>query len=152
MKTKIQKGFTLVEVLIAIITGLIVLLAAGMVTVTGHRTWNEAWKKVNLQRDASYAMLRISSTIKAGKSAKVEGDGKALTIYRDADWVRFSLAPGTKNLNCQFEGKPETIINNKTEYLNFNVEGNTVGVDLKLKEDNLQTHFTSTVMMRNYGG
>jgi len=152
MKTKIQKGFTLVEVLIAIITGLIVLLAAGMVTVTGHRTWNEAWKKVNLQRDASYAMLRISSTIKAGKSAEVVNDGQALKIYRDADWIRFFLVQGTKNLKCQSEGRPETITNNKMEYLNFNIEGNTVGVYLKLKEDNLQTHLTSTVMMRNYGG
>jgi hypothetical protein len=45
----------------------------------------------------------------------------------------------------------ETILDGKVEALQFNVTGTTVSMELKLRKDNLQTHFASTVMMRNYG-
>ncbi|MCK4785073.1 MAG: prepilin-type N-terminal cleavage/methylation domain-containing protein [Desulfobacteraceae bacterium] len=150
MKTKGQKGFTLIEVVIVSAISVIMVLATGMLLFTSQGSWNKALKKANLQRDASYAMLIISDHIKAGRSTKVDGSSKAIKIYKDEKWVRFSLADGGKDLKYQFEGKPETIINDNVEHLVFNVEGNIVGIDLKLKEDNLQTHLASTVMMRNY--
>ncbi len=152
MKTKRHKGLTLIELVIAMAVNIIVLLAVGMILVIGHRTWNEAWKDANLQRDASYTMLRICHPIKTAISAQVVSDGKAIKVYREADWIRFFLVDGSKDLKYQIEGKPEIILDDKVENLEFNVEGNRVTIDLKLKEDNLQTHLVSTVMMRNYGG
>ena len=152
MKTNVQKGFTLVEVLMAAAIGAIVLIASGTVLVGGHTFWNRAWEKANLQRDASYAMLRISRSIKAGTSAQVEGEGKAIRISREAGWIRFSSSPGTSDLKCQIEGGPEIVINDNVEYLQFNLEDNKVTIDLRLNDDNSQNHFVTTVMMRNYGG
>jgi len=98
-------------------------------------------------------MLRMSGSIKAGRSAELESEGKAVRIYRETNWIRFLLPPGTNDLIYQIEGQnPVTIINGKVEDVNFSVQGNKVGIDLRLEEDNLETHFTSTVMMRNYGG
>jgi len=42
-------------------------------------------------------------------------------------------------------------IENSVEAVQFNVTVNTVTIDFKMKEYNLETHFASTVMMRNYG-
>jgi len=152
MKRKGQKGFTIIELMIGIVTGTIVILAAGMILFYGQKSWNNTWKRANLQRDASYAMQRISLPIKAGMNAELEGDGNAIKIYRATDWIRFFLEQNN-NLKCEIEGEgPQTIINGKMEALQFNVTGNTVIIELKLREDNLQTHFVSTVMMRNYGG
>jgi prepilin-type N-terminal cleavage/methylation domain-containing protein len=155
MKRKVQKGFTLIELTIAMLIGAIVILAAGIILFYGQKSWNNTWKRANLQRDASYAMLSISRPIKAGTSAKVEGDGKGLKIYNDKEgsWTRFFVAPGLKDLALKSDvgGISGTILDDNVEDLQFNVTGTTVSIDLKLRKDNLQTHFASTVMMRNYG-
>jgi len=46
---------------------------------------------------------------------------------------------------------PAKHIEDSVEAVKFNVTGNTVAIDFKMKEYNLETHFASTVMMRNYG-
>jgi len=154
MKRKGQKGFTLIELIIAIITGTIVILAAGSILFFANRYWSNAWKKTNLQRDASYAMFRISRAIQAGKSAQLEGDGKGLRIFNEGGWMRFFVTPGASMLTLKGDvgGSAGTILENNVEALQFNVEGNKVTINLKLKQDNIQTHFASTVMMRNYYG
>ena len=153
MKTKTQKGFTLVEVMIGIAAGAIVLLAAGTALVAGQTFWSNAWTKANLQRDASYAMLRISRLAKEGISAQLDNDGKLLRIYREAGWITFYSPQGTNDLNCQIEGQdPQTIINGNVENITFTLQGKLLGIDLRLTKDNSQTRFVSTVMMRNYGG
>ena len=157
MKRKVQKGFTLIELTIAMLTGAIVIVAAGMILFFGQKTWNSTWDRVNLQRDASYAMLRMSRSVKAGSSAQIEGSGEGLRIYNDKEgsWRRFFVQPASNNLMLKSEivggSTTETILDDTVEALQFNVTGTTVSIVLKLREDNLQTHFASTVMMRNYG-
>lgn len=157
MKRKGQKGFTLIELTIAMFTGTIVILAAGSILFYGQKSWNNTWKRVNLQRDASYAMQTITRAVKAGTSARVEGNGVGLRVYNDIEgaWRRFFVQPAANNLMLKtaIVGGiiSETILDGKVEDLQFNVTGTTVRIELKLREDNLQTHFVSTVMMRNYG-
>ncbi len=157
MKRKGQKGFTLIELIIAMFTSTIVIVAAGSILFYGQKSWNNTCKRVNLQRDASYAMQRMSRAIKAGTSARVEGNGTGLRIYNDIEgaWRRFFVQPAAQNLMLKTAivggNISETVLNDKVENLQFNVTGTTVKIELKLREDNLQTHFVSTVMMRNYG-
>lgn len=156
MKRKGQKGFTLIELTIAMFTGAIVIVATGSILFYGQRSWNNTWERVNLQRDASYAMQRMSRAIKAGTSAKVEAEGKDLRIYNDTEgvWRSFSVQSNNLMLKTAIVGEgasDETILDGKVEALQFNVTGTTVSMELKLRKDNLQTHFVSTVMMRNYG-
>jgi prepilin-type N-terminal cleavage/methylation domain-containing protein len=159
-KTKSRKGFTLIELMVAIVASAIVVLAAGIVIVIGQTSWNQTWKKVNLQRDASYAMLRMSQSIKAATSAAADVNGPVLNIkIKDPNTgtiktITFSYVADTNNLQCQIVGEQsQTIINGKVEYLQFKVVGNnTVTIDLSLKKDDAQAHFISTVMIRNSGG
>ncbi len=154
MKRKGQKGFTLIELIISITTGTIVIVAAGSILFYGQKSWNDTCKRVNLQRDASYAMQRMSSAVKAGISAQVEGSGKGLKIFNKVGWVRYFLSPTAEKFTLKGEdGETNfvTILEGNVEDLQFNVTGTTVRIELKLSEDNLQTHFVSTVMMRNYG-
>jgi len=157
MKRKGQKGFTLIELIIAMFTSTIVIVAAGAILFYGQKSWNNTCKRVNLQRDASYAMQRMTRPIKAGTSARVEANGMGLRIYNDIEgnWRRFFVQPAANNLTLKTaivgESITETILDGKVEDLQFNVTGTTVRIELKLREDNLQTHFVSTAMMRNYG-
>ncbi len=158
MKRKAQKGFTLIELMISMFTSTIVIVAAGSILFYGQKSWNNTCKRVNLQRDASYAMQRMSRAVKAGTSAKVEGNGIGIRVYNDIEgvWRRFFVQPAAQNLMLKtaIVGESisdENILDGKVEDLQFNVTGTTVRIELKLREDNLQTHFVSTVMMRNYG-
>jgi prepilin-type N-terminal cleavage/methylation domain-containing protein len=150
-KTKFRKGFTIVELMVAVMVGTIVVMAAGMVMVMGQTAWNQTWRKVNLQRDASLAMLTMSKYIKSATSATVDPNNKILRINNGS--TIFSYSSSTKKLQCQIGGQVRTIVDGKVEHLQFGVVGNnSVTIDLRLKENNAETRFISTVMMRNYGG
>ena len=154
MKAKRQKGFTLLELTIATFTGAIVIVAAGMILFFGQKSWNSTWNRTNLQRDASYAMLRMTREIKAGISGQAEDGGKSLRVFNSGGWVRFFTAAGTSGFALKSEtsgGGSEVVLDDNVEAVQFKVSNNTVIIDLKMKEDNLGTHFASTVMMRNYG-
>jgi hypothetical protein len=149
-----QKGFTLIELTITTLTGAIVIVSAGIILFFGQRTWNSTWDRANLQRDASYAMLRITKDIKAAASAHVEESGKALKVYNGTDWVRFFSEQGGSMFALKrqtSEGSSETVLEDNMEEVLFTMTGSTVTIDLKLKDYNLETRFASTVMMRNYG-
>ena len=153
MKTKRQKGFTLIELLIGMATGLIVLLGAGGILVVGNNFWENAWDKVNLQRDASYAMLTISRSVRSGKSAELENGGKGIKIYRETDWIRFYLDSAKNDIKCEIEGEsPQTVVATFVEELTFTLDADIVEISIKLQRDNFQNHFASTAMMRNFGG
>lgn len=154
MRGRHRKGLTLVELALVTVIGAIMILATGIVLWSGQILWNKGWSKVKLQRDASYALNRMSRSIRGGSSAELESTGKGIKIiYREAEWIRFFLDESTNDIKCEVEGRePETVINDNIETLGFSIEGNKIRIDLKLKKDNLQDYVLSTVMMRNYGG
>jgi prepilin-type N-terminal cleavage/methylation domain-containing protein len=153
IETKSQKGFTLIELMSSMAISTILILAAGIVLVVGQTSWDEAWKKSNLQRDASYAMLKMSHSIQDANSAAVDANGGMTLriVNKTGDIVKFSHMTGTHNLQYQI-GTKQTLINDKVDYLNFDVNTprHTVTINLGLKQDDVQTCFDSTVMMRNY--
>jgi type II secretory pathway component PulJ len=152
MEIDSRKGFSLIELMVAIATSAIVLLAIAIVIVFGQTSWNDTWTKVNLQRDASYAMLKMSQSIKAATGAE-SPDGRVLYIPNQTNpSIIFTYAQDTNDLQYQSGGQTETFINDKVKNLQFNVSGNTVTIDLELEEDNIETRLVSTVMMRNTGG
>jgi type II secretory pathway component PulJ len=138
--------------MVAIATSAIVLLAIAIVIVFGQTSWNDTWTKVSLQRDASYAMLKMSQQIKRAASATADVNGPVLTLVVDGNSAIFTYDANTKNLQYQSGEQSETVINDKVENLQFNVSGSTVTIDLILEEDNVETRLLSTVMMRNTGG
>jgi type II secretory pathway pseudopilin PulG len=156
IKTKYRYGMTVVELLVVTVIAMIVLLSVGSGLVAGNRCWNEAWKKVNLQRDASYAMNIISRPVKEATSVTVgQDDDSVLTINsQNGSRMTFSLGsdtPEAKRLQRQIaELNPHKIIGN-VEDLVFNVDGNRVRVFIRLKQDDIEVALDSTIMMRNYG-
>ena len=155
MKTKSQNGFTLIELVIGAAAAAIVILVAGMVIVTGQKSWNETWGAVNLQRDAAYAMLLMTRSIQAAASAETSGDSRILYIPSQSDPnITFTYAADTNNLQCSVGGLTQNIISGKVSNLQFIVtpSDNNVIIDLSLQKGEAQAEFKTTVMMRNYGG
>jgi len=101
MKMKRQNGLTLIELMTSMVAGMIV----------GNRHWDKAWEKVHVQREGSYAKMKISRSIRGGISAELESSGKAIKIYRKTDWIRFFLDADNKDLKWEIEvGTPQTVV------------------------------------------
>ena len=150
-KTKLRKGLTLIELVVAIAVSAIVILAAGVVIGLGQTSWNQTWRKVNLQRDASVAMLWMSQSIKAAAAAQKSADGRILYIpSQSSPTTTFTYFADTNDLECLTGGQTRTIVDGTVNNLQFDVVGsNQVKIDLSLKKDDAETHFQTTVMMRN---
>lgn len=137
-KTNSQKGFTLMELLIAAAAAAILILAAGTVIVTGQTSWNRTWEEVSLQRDASYAMLLITRSTQKAISATTTGSVLNVTTKDDfgvAHTIIFSYIPDTNNLQVQAGGLTQTILSGEVKNLQFGLNGNNqVTIDLSLQK------------------
>ncbi len=144
-------GLMLIELVIAFSAACIVFFAMAIIMVFGQRSLNRGLQQANLQRDASYANLKIKQSIKGATQAQLDMDGNGVTIYHGAGWIRFWFLPGQKDLRYQLDGEDEqTLLDGVVEQADFNVDGSKVIVGLELLDGNCEARFVSTTMMRNY--
>lgn len=61
---RVQVGFGLLEVMLALAIGLMVLVAAGQLVVSAHQTWRLQGAALRLQDDARLALLRMAQDIR----------------------------------------------------------------------------------------
>ena len=150
-KPRRAAGFTLMELVIAFSAACIVFFAMATIMVFGQRSLNRGLEQVNLQRDTSYAMLKMKQSIRGATQATLDADGNGVKIYHSAGWIRFWFVPGQKDLLYQLEGEDEqTLLDGVVENVVFNVTGSKITIDLNLEKNNYQTRLLSTTMMRNY--
>jgi len=150
-------GLTLIEMMVAIGAACIVLLAMAIILVFGQRSWNRTLQQANLQRDASYAMLKMGRELRAGAKAQLEDSGRVVRITDSNDvWTLFRFVPGQNQLRYQLEGEDEqTLLDDVVEGVTFVVDPNTgmtVTVDLELQDGTCETRMKSTTLMRNHAG
>ena len=71
---KKNDGFTLTELLCAFAISIIILLTAGVIISRGMSSWIRGEKKINLDRDAHYAVLSMARIIREGARVDVDED------------------------------------------------------------------------------
>ncbi len=149
-KQRKKTGFTIIELLVTVITGLIVLLAAGTVVVAGQRFWSQAYAKASIQRDASLAMLTIKTAVQDGHFAQVESEGDAVKIFYDSGWVRFSIDRDAGLLvKLTDTGALATVVENVQD-AEFAVNARTVDINIDLAVEIFESNFVSSATIRNY--
>jgi hypothetical protein len=140
--------------IIALVAACIVLLATAIIMVFGQKSWDRTLRQANLQRDASYAILKIKVLISGAANVHIDADNQGITIDPNADWVRFWFVLNQKDLEYQFkEGAEETLLDGVVKGVTFNVDPHTnkaVMVDLQLQNGDCEAQLSSTTMMRNY--
>ena len=145
----------MVEMIVALASACIVILATSIIIIYGQRSLDQGYQQMNLQRDASYAMLKMKQSIRGATQAQLDEDGNGVKIYHNTEWIRFWFVPGTKNLLYQLEGEePQELLGGIVESATFaidSVKQNTVTVYLGLKNDDCEAQTSSTIMMRNHG-
>ncbi len=142
-----KKGFTLIELMIAVVILSIFILAVGAIVVTSWKFWNGGWEQVELQRDASYAFARIERIVRSGNSATVLGGGSGLQVAEGAATHIFQLSGNI--LQLVTGGNTENIASGVQNNTPFSQSGNTVTVTLALQDGNAYANFRTTILLRN---
>lgn len=155
VKIRTRPALTLTEMLVAMIMVTIILSAAAVTMVYGHRALDIQWEQVSIQRDAMYAMQKIKQSIRSASLAVIEEDGNIVKVYNNGQWTKYKFVPGGKDLRYQLEGQTEeiTIIDGIVESASFSIDpstNSTVTINLYLKNGEHESKISSGVTMRNF--
>jgi prepilin-type N-terminal cleavage/methylation domain-containing protein len=97
MKTRIQSGFTIVELLIGMIAAAVLALTAGTMLVTSYRGWIRSLALADMERDAAVAIHTLDLAVRGADDVVLTG----------ANTLRVRLANGTvRSFSAQWSGVP----------------------------------------------
>ncbi|MBT9166133.1 MAG: hypothetical protein DDT25_00806 [Chloroflexi bacterium] len=142
------KGFTLLEVIIATIIAAVVLLGLGYIVLTTQRHWVGGQRESDLQRDLSLSMVWIKRVLRDGERAWIGEGGASIEVEnRKRGWRKRFYREGN-NLIMTSGGGTQVIVRNLTG-LSFSWGVRDIGVDLTLKEHNMEVSASSAATLRN---
>lgn len=151
---KIEKGFTLVELIIALIISTMIVLAVGGIIVSTFSFWQKGEEQINLQRDISYAALVMEKNIREGISFNIPSNTELdINQASGTGTVTASFWLDIPNNNLMADlGAGGYILVNNVQDLSFTVSSTSspaVNITLTLNKDNKSSYLESTVMPRN---
>jgi prepilin-type N-terminal cleavage/methylation domain-containing protein len=146
-----RKGFTLIELTVAVMIFLIFILAVGTILTSSWRFWNDGWEQVRLQRDASYAFARIEKVVRDASEVSNDPDGgSTLELTKDTageQWDKtFKL---TNDVLYLEESSGSDAIIEGVQEISFSDSGNMVIVELILETGSADTGFRTAIFLRN---
>ena len=141
-------GFTLIELMIAVVVAGIGILTVGWILLLTQNSWREGNAKLELQRDTYYAILRIEHELKPASLSDVvcnspelviDSDGKKFFLDNDDLWFQES---GTDPQELVVEGDTGTEFDVTTS-------NDVVNINFTLVRGNLESVVTTSVRPRN---
>ena len=75
---RLRKGFTIVELLVAMTAFSVMILAVGLLLVYGWDGWRKSTHSVNMQRDAVLAMEQIAREIRNSNITEITDDSDGI--------------------------------------------------------------------------
>jgi len=150
MKDK-NSGFTLIELMVAMMIAAIGILAISWILVLNQISWRETSARLKLQRDAYYALLKIEHLLReaslTGKPRiSILDKGSALKIGQDKFFI-------DEDDNLVFEATKDyselVIEGNRGTKFNVSCEEGVVKITLNLVRGKLKDVITTSVMPRN---
>ncbi|MGM0568612.1 MAG: pilus assembly FimT family protein [Elusimicrobiota bacterium] len=157
---KKNEGFTLTELLCAFAISIIILLTAGVIISRGMSSWIRGEKKINLDRDAHYAVLSMARIIREGSRVEVEdGEDTEVTVYYPGDHnPRKILSWDTTTDTLYVNDKDDNAVGNKTSIigrissLSFEKEDfeTVVKIELTLEDEDDEDIQSSSKMITEY--
>lgn len=79
-RSKHNAGFTIIELMVVLAAASVLAITAGMTLVFGHSGWHRNNAAMELQRDATLAMYRLSRAVRGASAADVTTSASQLTI------------------------------------------------------------------------
>lgn len=87
-----SQGFSLAEVMVALVSGSILALTAGSMLFYTYLGWRRSGQAVEIQRDASVAVALLSHSLRRTAAVNVTVAGSRITIVRPTVTEEFSVS------------------------------------------------------------
>jgi len=141
-------GFTLIELMIAMIVAGIGILAVSWILLLNERSWKEGNAKLELQRDTYLAILKIEHQLRPAILADVTTSDSTLVI--DTDGKKFFLESDGLHFQKSSSDSSELVVegDNGTEF-HVDTSNDVVNINFTLVRGNLESFITTSVMPRN---
>ena len=141
-------GFTFIELMIVMTAGGIGILAVSWILVLNQNSWKEGNVKLELQRDAYYAMLKIERELKPASLPDVVCNSSELVV--DSNGKRFFLESDDLLFQESSSDSPELIVEGDTgTAFDAATSGDVVNINFTLVRGKLESFITTSVMPRN---
>ncbi len=124
-----KKGFTLVEMMVAMLAGVVLALTAGSMLVFGYTAWIDHTNSIKMQNDASLSMRVIGREIRESSVGDISYTANGLAFSTNA--VRTN-ATSIVVLGNQLIFQPSGFILSEDWVNSFNAQTNGLGVDVTL--------------------
>jgi len=131
-------GFTLVELIIALAAASILAITAGITVVYGYSGWRRNNAAVELQRDATLAMYRMSRAVREASAADVTTSASQLTIQPTEFRVNVNGDCLLYDPNTGVEGDEVVIVDGRLETFTVTnlATGTGMSITLELQNEN----------------
>lgn len=142
-------GFTLIELMIAVIVAGIGILAVSWILLLNQSSWKEGNAKLELQRDAYLAMLKIEHELRPASLSDVVCNPSELVIDKNIDQKFFLESDGLWFQNSSGDS-PEFVVEGDTgTTFDAAISNDVVNINFTLVRKNLESFITTSVMPRN---
>ena len=145
-----KTGFTLIELIMGIIIGIIVLLTVGYSLVFSNKVSKNQIIEYNLTREGSFALLFVEKKLrdKNPEDIEIEDDGNKIKI--NSEGISTYIYQNGKHL-VYFDGEKENVlIKDIVEEVNFEKEkDDLIKTEIILNQDNFSKTFETKTKLRN---
>ena len=145
-----KTGFTLIELIMGIIIGIIVLLTVGYSLVFSNKVSKNQIIEYNLTREGSFALLFVEKKLrdKNPEDIEIEDDGNKIKI--NSEGISTYIYQNGKNLVYFDSEKENVLIKDIVEEVNFEKEkDDLIKTEIILNQDNFLKTFETKTKLRN---
>jgi len=143
-------GFTLIELMVAVVLSAVVLLSVGAMLVTTQRYWDRISSKVAMSREGSIAVDKMLYELRKAKSDSAFAYGDSLQIWTDG--TRMSFRRDGTDLVFWNGTSALQLVEGMVDSLDFSYaasDSSVIAVYLGLLDGDVEIPFSTIVGMRN---
>ena len=152
-----KKGITLIELLVGIVVAIIISLTVGVVLIQTSSMYRETVKKLNIEKEASYTIMKIEKDLRVKKPEDIEilEDGEKLVLDKNNENSPYFQK--VDNDLVYYNGEElKTLIKDKVEELNFAyytdediVKDDLIKISISISEGKNEYDIETLVKLRN---
>ena len=147
--SKRSGGFTLIELMVATSLMAVLFFALASFYMLVDDSWDRGSSLLNLQRDGSYALLEMATSVRMGSSVQINPSTQL--VIKDASGATIGGYYRQAGDNTLRDNSGAKVISSLVDSLQFTLSNRTVFVTLVLTDSDQQekAYFSTAASLRN---
>ena len=145
-----KKGFTLIEVIVAILLSTIALFGIGTLVILANNDWRESREIVALQSDLDLANYTLKGVLEEAYEIEIPEEVRIIASYK-TDWQKEFYQDGKRLMLKDIKNpeKPEEVINSLKSISFEQPYTNCIKVNLEVEKESKELENCLIIYLRN---